>query len=515
MNGLAVQLPRTGAWQGQDSGHPMQAPDGTSTVATHFWGCTPGFTQGSGSGSRRWQIDAVFCAPHCRSADRRGIFVRSLCSIRARRVWRCMTVSVNLLSVRSVSCRSGERGSDRVQSAGRCGAGKGGSLDDLVLLRSTTSFRWNKLVRLAMDDLTKMVDRFVEHLAEDAVYTSDIVGDGELRAAAQDSFALLVVSLLEGGEAAEWKDIPQRLGRTRARQRVPVDKVVAAIRVDFHVVWETLLEHASAGDMAAMALHVDRLWAAVDVYGRRVEQAYLEERAVMAREEHGEQREYLVELFTDAVKLPLRIKHIALALHVDPGATFRVVAGNAKRNARLVHRAAAQLRAADAPYFALDHGDGVIAFWPAPTVRSAPAAELQYRALEGTAMGLLPEVRGLAEVPAAAHTAQQIAGCLRSDEAGLIALTEVWARIAKEQIDAGGRLSESVLRGLDAVAADEGERIREAVWSYLRTGSAAETAQLLYCHRNTVLNRLQRFRALTGLDVTVPEQAALAFLILS
>jgi len=40
------------------------------------------------------------------------------------------------------------------------------------------------------------------------------------------------------------------------------------------------------------------------------------------------------------------------------------------------------------------------------------------------------------------------------------------------------------------------------------------TAAALYCHRNTVINRLNRFTSLTGYDITVPSQAAAVFLAL-
>ena len=48
----------------------------------------------------------------------------------------------------------------------------------------------------------------------------------------------------------------------------------------------------------------------------------------------------------------------------------------------------------------------------------------------------------------------------------------------------------------------------EAVQTYLSTGSIAESAARLYCHRNTLMNRLRRFTELTGIDPTVPAQAA-------
>ncbi len=43
---------------------------------------------------------------------------------------------------------------------------------------------------------------------------------------------------------------------------------------------------------------------------------------------------------------------------------------------------------------------------------------------------------------------------------------------------------------------------------FLSTGNITTTAEPLFCHRNTILNRLNRFQDLTGIDLTVPSQAA-------
>ena len=56
--------------------------------------------------------------------------------------------------------------------------------------------------------------------------------------------------------------------------------------------------------------------------------------------------------------------------------------------------------------------------------------------------------------------------------------------------------------------ADERERLVEAVRAYLDSGSIGRTADVLYCHRNTVANRLRRFAEVTGVDPTIPVQAA-------
>jgi DNA-binding PucR family transcriptional regulator len=71
------------------------------------------------------------------------------------------------------------------------------------------------------------------------------------------------------------------------------------------------------------------------------------------------------------------------------------------------------------------------------------------------------------------------------------------------------------LGGLDAVAPPERERLIAAVRRYAEDGSVTDTAASVFCHRNTVLNRLRRVAVLTGRDVTVPADAAILLLALA
>ena len=71
-----------------------------------------------------------------------------------------------------------------------------------------------------------------------------------------------------------------------------------------------------------------------------------------------------------------------------------------------------------------------------------------------------------------------------------------------------------VLGGLSEAPDRERDRLLDTVRRYAASGAVSEVAAELYCHRNTVLNRLRRFTELTGRDVTVPTQAAAVLLAL-
>jgi DNA-binding PucR family transcriptional regulator len=183
--------------------------------------------------------------------------------------------------------------------------------------------------------------------------------------------------------------------------------------------------------------------------------------------------------------------------------------------AELVYRAQANLRAAGAVVFVVEWNGAVIAFWPSSRRSSDVADELQYRWLAEGRLGFVPDVAGLAEVPAAAESAFDIAQAMRSDQSGLVTFTAVWERMAKQKLENSSTLLQQIIGGLDDCPDDERERLTETVHSYLVEGNVAAVAAQLYCHRNTIVKRLQRFQALTGLDVNRPRDAALALLALS
>jgi len=71
------------------------------------------------------------------------------------------------------------------------------------------------------------------------------------------------------------------------------------------------------------------------------------------------------------------------------------------------------------------------------------------------------------------------------------------------------------LGGLAGVPAAERDRLVATVRRFAVDGAVADTGASLFCHRNTVLNRLRRVAGLTGRDPTVPADAAVLLLALA
>jgi hypothetical protein len=69
-----------------------------------------------------------------------------------------------------------------------------------------------------------------------------------------------------------------------------------------------------------------------------------------------------------------------------------------------------------------------------------------------------------------------------------------WARLAARSLNAAGNpILADVETALSACGPVERERLVEAVQVYLASGSIGASAAELFCHRNTVANRLRRF----------------------
>jgi len=372
--------------------------------------------------------------------------------------------------------------------------------------------RWRQLVTSLAVDVDDLAETFLTRLESAGVYQPGVVSDDQLRESARDSLALILRALAADSTTTRLSELPSELGRLRARQGVGGEDLVAAVRLDFGVVWSAMLARAGGDDMAVLALHAENLWRVVDDYARAVQQSYLQERALMSATTRDEQLTYLAELLGPEGRSPRNVENIARALEVDVEGSFRVVVADASAS-HVAHRAAGQVTALGEQLFVLNQPGRVVLMWPA--CPGGRRHDLQLRQLRGMAGGLVPDADGLGAVPGAAATAYEICRTLRQEDEGLVTLAQAWTRVTKSHLDEQHGFSAAQLSGLAELPQTERDVIVETVRTYLSTGSLAASAERLYCHRNTVMNRLGRFQKVTGLDVTVPDQAAAALVALA
>jgi len=381
------------------------------------------------------------------------------------------------------------------------------------------SLRWAELVEQLHGRLDTLAQTFTDRVRDIPEYAQKQVGSGDLEVTARETFRRLVDGLrgqelrqrsAPGPEMESLLEFSEDLGAKRARAGIPPEALISAVRLDFSIIWEGLLQIADAEDAALLASRVDRVWRVVDEFATRTHTSYLTERVRMAQEESSIRREFIARLFNQSSPTAETVSQVAAALGVDAAAGFGLVVASGDSAVRL-RKAATGLSAGQqgrSRYFLHEFGGNTYAFWPLPPSRDGARAAVP-AVLADIPCGYVQGVAGLRALPAAARTAESLASLLRPSDSGPLSAETAWARLAKQQLlDAGLDLLADLDAGLSVCRGGERERLEETVRHYLMTGSITTTAQQLFCHRNTILNRISRFHELTGVDLAVPAEAA-------
>ncbi|WP_026539273.1 PucR family transcriptional regulator [Arthrobacter sp. 9MFCol3.1] len=381
------------------------------------------------------------------------------------------------------------------------------------------AFRWSELVDQLEDRLDLLAQAFTARVRQIPEYGDSQVTVLEIRDTARETFRRLIHGL-RGGPADTARDgllaFASDLGSKRARAGIPPESLTSAVRLDFSILWADLLEIAAPEDAGLLASRVDQVWRVVDEFATRTHMSYLTERVRMAQEESSIQHEFIARLFNQSTPSAETSAQVGSALGIGPDARCGLVAASGDAGARL-RAAATQFGAAQRrqKIFLHESGGNTYLFWPllswTPSGRPGDTRNVPQPPplMADIPSGYVPEVHGLRGLPAAARTAESLAALLRPSDAGPLSADAAWARFAQQNLqDAGLDLAAQLEEAMEECRGGERERLRETVQHYLSTGNITATAEQLFCHRNTILNRLNRFQELTGIDLTIPAQAA-------
>lgn len=364
--------------------------------------------------------------------------------------------------------------------------------------------RWLELLdRLDVDSLTETFISLVENVPG---YDPPPVPRSEITRTGRLSFIALVDGL-RTGRLQEEIVVASDVGISRARAGIPITSLMTAIRLDFSVLWEALTRVADAGDAALIVRHTGIVLHTVDDYASQTQRAYLAELQRMREEASSVRQGLIASIFQDPLPTEERLVTIAAELGLPVDAPLLVVAATDEDIAAL-RVFVAEFERAGATVFTHHLGDTLLAFTRLLELPGSRIDELRERLLD-MRVGLMTSTAGLGNLRQRAETARELSRALDLDEFGAMTWARGWARLAARSLLASGNpILSDVNRSLAGCGDAERARLEEAVRSYLRTGSVSESAEELFCHRNTVANRLRRFAELTGVDPAVPEEAA-------
>ena len=353
-------------------------------------------------------------------------------------------------------------------------------------------------------DMDALVTDFIARLrAVGSGYES--VAEGDLLVTARETLTLLIAELSGDPIPPGLADLPQRLGVRRARQGVDRDRLLEAVRLDYRVLWAGLTRVVAPEDAGLLVEHAEVVLSTVEDYIREVQVAFLNERDALARDTRATETRAFARLLS-AARPEEVADEIAQDLGLAPDAVYEAILVPASASAE-AGRLVAELQHTRHRFLIWDFDDGVLFVRP----RAEVLGSHPFAAVRGV---VIDDIVGLAAVPEAARLANRLAP--HAPEGRLSDEHELWlpaAAAALAPLLPG--LSPQALAGLDGVPTGDRERLISTFLAYCETGSVKRTAEAGFVHRNTVVNRLRAFHDLTGMDPTVPRDAARALIALA
>lgn len=364
-----------------------------------------------------------------------------------------------------------------------------------------TDRAWRDLVAELADHLDDLVEDFLRRLREQQLYSEQAVPGEDLEAAARNTLSMLIHQLSGEPLSPAHIDVAYRLGARRARQGVDRDSLLEAVRLDYRVLWAGLTRLAGDARAPLLVAHADEVLTTVERYIGDIQVAFLDEHDALVRSSRADEQRALAALLAAAPSdVPRLAAELADRFRFSPGARLEVLC--VPEAAEVENARAASHRRHTVEW---DYAAG-----------SVLIREQTTRGWRDTKPpivgGLVTDVPALRGLPDAVRLSQRLAPLARSRGA-LTRESDVWEQLAASAL-AGSvpSLSPESYPGLNGLPPDDRARLLETMRVYAATGSVKDTAERLFVHRNTVMNRLAAFADATGLDLTVPDQAARALI---
>ncbi|MFF9574591.1 PucR family transcriptional regulator [Streptomyces rubiginosohelvolus] len=388
----------------------------------------------------------------------------------------------------------------------------------------------HRAARVLVASLPALTDRLVEALyAQEPAYRAAIDSDrAEVWQEVHHSLRHNVGSLIQPREFRESAHRTSRwIGEIRAEQGVPLDAVLHAFRMGGAMVWQDLVDETARRDPDDIRLlvHVAAdVWNFVDEHCGVVADAYRQAERRLSWRRENRQR-LMVAALLDGTARIADLAEAAEMLGLPEQGRYAVLAVAEGRRSGAGPADAGVARhgpgsAARTPVVLPAAHPGAAALWhPGPDAEFAilpltgPPGELRELAAAldvaaGTRAGIGSAVEGLAALGDARRLAET---ALRACPAtgGTVLLDEhLPDALVVSSPALAGALADRVLGPLDRLDPADRDVIVETLTAWLDAdGSAQRAGARLYCHRNTVLNRLRRFEQLTGRCLTRPRDA--------
>ncbi|MDQ0835372.1 hypothetical protein QF032_007216 [Streptomyces achromogenes] len=389
----------------------------------------------------------------------------------------------------------------------------------------------HRAARVLLEDLAALTDRLVAVLQEqEPAYRAAVTCDPTATwQEVHRSLRHSVSSLLDPrGSRDAARRCSWRIGATRAEQGLPLDALLHAFRLGGSLVWQGLIDETArtAPEDVRLLVHVATdVWNFVDEHCTLVADAYRQvERQLAWRREN--RLRMLAGALLDGASRIADLPETAQALDLPEDGRYAVVAVTAGCPADGAGARAALARGARVYWHTgveVDYGIVLLGedadagavgrpgherppnAKPKPGTGTGSGSSGAAPAAGSARTGVSTAVTGLAAVGDARRLADVALGlCPRTG--GAIRLTEhLPAALVVSAPDLGAALVERALGPLGNLEPADEAVLLDTLAAWLACdGSAQRAGERLYCHRNTVLNRLRRYEQLTGRSLARP-----------
>lgn len=355
-------------------------------------------------------------------------------------------------------------------------------------------------------DVESLVDRWFELLRAIPVYQEGLVHYGLVRDDCRGVFQVLLAEIGGTGVPVDVENISEQVGHSRAMRGIPLSDVLAAIRLDFRVIWDALLVHLGTEDSLLLTESVPRIWEAIERHSQEVTQAYTLTQQSMTHARHDETRLWFSRLIETGGSNHVLNVRACESLGYHPQGEFTVITRSLLQDETLEQISSELVRRGHVSHCQPVEGGTVIVAQLDEATDPGIAGVID--AIDH-AVTVLGPITGVHLMPAAVRLVCAIRTLLPT-QTGNTRVEDYWSLAALcSPTDSARILRARYLAPLHKLPANERVALEHTGASYIETGSIAETARLGFFHRNTVTNRLECIEMLTGLNLRRPRDAAI------
>ncbi|MCT2594339.1 helix-turn-helix domain-containing protein [Streptomyces sp. N2-109] len=390
----------------------------------------------------------------------------------------------------------------------------------------------HRSAQVLLDHLPELTDRLVASLREqEPAYRASIEADPtEVWQEVHHSLRHNVGSLIRPRENRESaRRYSRRIGELKAERGLPLDALLHAFRIGGAMVWQGLVEETARRrpDDVRLLVHVAAdVWNFVDEHCTCVAEAYHRTQRQLAWSRENRLR-LMTEALLDGTTRIADLPEVATALGLPEHGRYAVLCvarslrppvsvGGALPRPKLPGIRVIWRTGPDGEHgIALvddghgngrGRGSGNAGRGGDRSRSSLPELARELSAPPGTRIGISSEVAGLSAVGDARRLAETALRICPEAGGSVLLDDHLPAALVVSSPSLGSALAQRVLGPLLQLEPPDRDVLLETLTVWLECdGSAPRAASRLYCHRNTVLNRLRRCEQLTDRSLARPD----------